>query len=65
LIDGDDMPRRRRKTSRFCVFGVMYQSGALFGSMTLRETSRCRWKNLPTAARSDSFDRADEAAPVG
>ena len=44
-------------------FGVMYQSGALFGSMTLLgERAGCRWRSTRTSRPTQiEPDRADEA----
>ena len=56
LIDGDDIVvarRARRAQAILRKIGVMYQSGALFGSMTLRENVRLpleEYTNLTTDA---------------
>ena len=65
FIDGDDIvtARRRRARARSCArFGVMYQSGALFGSMTLLENVRLPLEEYTDLdGRRDRPDRADEA----
>jgi phospholipid/cholesterol/gamma-HCH transport system ATP-binding protein len=56
-IDGDDigvLGRGHARQSILRKIGVMYQAGALFGSMTLRRTSACRSRSTPTSRRPRS-----------
>ena len=65
VIDGDDIvDRRGRRDARAILrkIGVMYQAGALFGSMTLLENVRLPLEEYTElAGRRDRADRADEA----